>query len=150
LWPINDQSARLWGPPPSWPLRDSWGTSLNLFDDAARIFRAAPERPPAVPKPLPHLPEGLPAAVKDGVSTFRQMRNGTPEEKVMANAACAVFNQTATGTRRQEELEEEIRRNLPLDVPSTVVDRYVGKLANAMYAAEVDGGLAKWYVQYCM
>lgn len=117
----------------------------DVLDDLLRAVRGAPDRPPA----LPHVPEGLPEAVKDGVSTFRAMRNGTDDEKVMVQAACAVFGQAASGTRRYDTIEDEIENHVPPDVPSFVVDRYVGKLATAMYAAEQHGGLARWYIQYC-
>jgi len=97
--------------------------------------------------------QGLSAAAKQGVSTFREMRKGTEEEKIVVSAACAVMSSSASGTTREDEFEAAIRHQLP---PSTgnpfekVGDRYVQRAATTLTIAEQDGGLGNWYVRYCV
>ncbi len=69
-------------------------------------------------------------------------------------AACAVMNSGITGTGNPADYEVELRAFLPLEYQeaplSYVVDRHAGRAANAMAIADVNGGLERWYVQYCV
>lgn len=93
-------------------------------------------------------------AVKQGVSTFRDMRNGTDEEVAVARAGCAVMNSFASSTADQTSFEARIRGQLPVEVSqgpqSFLVDRYVSRAANALYVANINGGAFRWYAEYCL
>jgi hypothetical protein len=95
----------------------------------------------------------VPAAASAGASTFRQMRNGTAEEKVVARAACAVMSSSAKDTIQEDEYETAIREGLPPMAGSPfakVGDRYVARAATAMTIAHQNGGLGNWFVRYCL
>jgi hypothetical protein len=93
----------------------------------------------------------LKPALRQAVTTFRGMRNGDPEEKLVAKAACAVMNSGASGSSTQDEYESSIRQQIPSDLlTDLVVYRYAPRAANALWVAQLNGGLGKWYLQYCV
>ena len=103
--------------------------------------------------PVIHAGGTLSAAAKQGVSTFREMRKGTEEEKIVVSAACAVMSHSAGDTAREDEFEAAIRDKLAPSAGSPVEklgDRYVKRAATGLTIAEQDGGLAHWYFRYCV
>lgn len=94
------------------------------------------------------------SAVKQGVATFRDLRNGTDEEVAVVKAGCAVMNAGVTGTGDQASYERQIRARLSVEYTqgplSFLIDRYVDRASNALAIANANGGAARWYVQYCL
>lgn len=99
------------------------------------------------------LDPGTPTAVKQGVTTFRAMRKGTDAEQIVVQVACSYMNTYLAASSSADQFASDIRSGLPpelLDgIQGHLTDRYVTRAANAMYWAEISGGIGRWYVQYC-
>lgn len=129
-------------------------------DDAARAGRnVADQRPPVVIPKAPYVPPAVydaltdPAvedSVKQGITVFRQLRDGDDADKIIVGVACAGFDAFASEQSSQQRYEQYIVDNVPSSVPSFLVDKHKSTLATGMYAAEINGGLLRWYTQYCV
>lgn len=136
------------------------------IDDVMRAVRGGaeevhllrPEPPPRIPPVPPRefdtLGSQFKPAVEQGVSTFQDLHKGNPTEQVVASAGCAVMSAGASDTQTQRDYETLIRQQLPAEYQtgflSTVADRYIPRAANALFLADVNGGLGQSYVRYCV
>src|SRR5688572_28714705 len=89
---------------------------LDLFaDDAARVIPP----PPVVSGAGDVLQDpGVQSSLKTAVSSYRALRQGTPEETVVANVGCQIMNTDLANSLTQDGYEQQIRRELPLEYQS--------------------------------
>lgn len=130
-------------------------------DDITRGLRGADEIPLVHPEPPPRIPPVssggigiLTTTAEEGVSTFHELRKGTPTQQVVASAGCAVMNSGASDTQTQGDYETLITQYLPTDYQTgwsrSLADPYISRAANALWVANVNGGLGRWYIRYCL
>lgn len=92
-------------------------------------------------------------AVTQGRSLFKAMRAGNSDEQVVAKAGCALMNAGLSEDPGQQAVADQIRTAVAYDVGDEVADRskkYINRAASAVRAAQLNGGVGRWYVQYCV
>ncbi|HEX6871798.1 MAG TPA: hypothetical protein VF163_11930 [Micromonosporaceae bacterium] len=93
--------------------------------------------------------------VKQAATTFREMRNGTENERIVIRAACASMQANYSHNSTQQQFSNQIYADLgpsygPGTVGHTAVSSIVSRAATAMAVAEQNGGLAANYLRFCV
>ncbi|WP_162253919.1 hypothetical protein [Phycicoccus sp. Soil748] len=92
-------------------------------------------------------------AVSQGRNIFKALRAGEPDERVVAKAGCAVMNAGLSEDSGQQALADQIRGYVvdsAGDEVANAVDKPIKKAASAIRAAQLHGGVGRWYFEYCL
>lgn len=92
-------------------------------------------------------------AVRQGVSVFKAMRAGNSDEQVVVKAGCALMSAGLREDPGQQALADQIRALVADSAGQAVAGRtekYTNRAASAVRAAQLNGGVGRWYAQYCV